>query len=172
MGVKGGINFCNWKGSNAKQTLTLINFYGGALIDFPSSSPTFSIRAEILYSGEGSREANGSDKINMGYINVPVVLLYKNANGFFADAGFEPGALLFAKEKAGGVDLTAGFNRGNISLIAGLGYMIAGGFAFEARYNYGIFHISKAASDKVTSNVVSLGIIKMIRIKSHAKNIR
>jgi hypothetical protein len=66
-------------------------------------SDPLSLRAEANISTQGANwEEESYDmegKVNLLYLNFPIVVRYLHESGFFAEAGLQPGILLSAKEK-------------------------------------------------------------------------
>jgi len=73
----------------------------GAIIPVFNINESMSVRVEANISMQGARweESVYSGRLNLLYINVPVVLRYQTESGLFAEAGIQPGILLSAKDK-------------------------------------------------------------------------
>src|SRR5258708_5564415 len=98
-GIQAGANFANLTGSDVTGAKMKVDFNAGAFANIPLSS-MFSFNPEVLYSGQGAKFDGG--KINLNYINVPVLIQYNNPSGFFAETGPQIGFIMSAKEKADG----------------------------------------------------------------------
>jgi len=85
----------SWKG--------LYGIQAGAIMPIYNFSDLLSLRAEANISMQGAGwEEESYDmegKINLLYLNFPIVARYQHESGFFAEAGLQPGILLSAKEK-------------------------------------------------------------------------
>jgi len=127
----------------------------------------FSVQPELVYSMEGAKEEEDDVeiKINLNYINVPVLLQY-NSSGFFAETGPQIGFLTGAKTKVEfddeeeEEDIKDELEGINLSWAIGLGYKLPSGFGFNARYNLGLSNIAKDGTDddKLKVNTIQIGI--------------
>ena len=93
-GIKGGLNLSNLTNfdksfedeleSESIRTSFHIGFYNEFKV-----TDRFSIQPEILYSSQGvNNEANGIDgKVQLDYINIPVMLKFYLADSFYLEAG-------------------------------------------------------------------------------------
>lgn len=114
--------------------------------------------------------------INLEYINIPVVVQYEFGNGFYAEAGPQFGVLLSAKDKMTTTDtdrivpsvpvtttvsvtndVKPLFQNTDFSGVVGVGYKIASGLDFNARYNIGFNDVAKAPSVQAKNSVFSVG---------------
>lgn len=166
-GLKAGVNFSNARSTTSGTTTTedmKVGFHVGALANLPVSSE-FSINPEVVYSAEGAKEKGSDAKINLGYINVPVMAQYNTASGFFVETGPQIGFLLSAKAKANGVtqDVKDAFTSTNFSWGLGAGYKVASGLGFNARYNLGLSNIEKnpASGDKTKASTIQVSVFKL-----------
>ena len=100
-GVKAGLNLANLTGDVTDSKMNT-DFHGGGFVEVPVGK-IFAVQPEILYSGQGAKSSeDGTDfKLNLGYLNVPVLFKYNNPSGFFAVTGPQIGFLLNAQAKAG-----------------------------------------------------------------------
>ncbi|MEO9147260.1 MAG: porin family protein [Ginsengibacter sp.] len=156
-GLKAGMNASSLSNTNSD---TKIGFNAGVLAHIHTSSKSWAIQPELLYSLEGAKsKANSDVKTNLSYLNVPVLVQYLFNNGFRLEAGPQIGFLMSAKNKVGGssTDIKDAFNTTNFSIPVGLGYLTRYGLGFDARYNFGITDITKAAS-KVHANTFQFGL--------------
>ena len=82
---------------------------------------------------------NSKDKVNLTYIDVPVMLQY-NADGLFFEAGPQLGFLASAKVTDGtnDQDIKSLFNTVDFGYAVGLGYKLETGPMVGLRYNGGI----------------------------------
>lgn len=122
----------------------------------------FSLQPEVVYSGQGTKVSSteGSGNYNLGYINVPVLLKYKTASGFFVEAGPQAGFLLSAKVKSEGVstDIKDSFKSTDIAGVFGLGYMSPLNIGVDARYNLGFTNLDKSS---VSTSTAKNGVIQV-----------
>lgn len=98
-GVKAGSNFSSIDITGDK---TKVGFSGGVLGQLKISK--FAIQPEILYSMQGAKVNNGvyNGKMNLDYINIPVMLQYYFVKGFNIEVGPQVGFLASAKFKPDG----------------------------------------------------------------------
>ena len=163
-GLKAGVNFSSFTGSDASGSSTLTGFHAGGLVNIPISS-MFSIQPELLYSGEGAKETGTSDnKLSLGYINIPVLVQYNSSpdQGIYAETGPQLGILISAKEKDAGVstDVKSSVKSTAVSWLLGIGYKLSGGVGFGARYAFGLTKIPSDKTADIKSNVISVSVFK------------
>ncbi|MGN6532965.1 MAG: porin family protein [Ginsengibacter sp.] len=162
-GIKGGLNASSLNSSPSNSDMqTKIGFNAGFLAHIHTSSEYWAIQPEVYYSDEGAKSKSTSDnKVDLGYINVPVLVQYMFGNGFRLEAGPQVGFLINAKSKEGGTstDIKSNMNSAVFSIPVGLGYLTSSGLGFDARYNFGISDINKSSvGTKVHSNVFQFDI--------------
>jgi hypothetical protein len=161
-GVKAGLSVYNFGGDDADDFIkgSKIGFNAGGLVNIPVSS-MFSVQPEVIFNMEGAKEDD--TKLTNGYINIPVMLQYNNASGFYAELGPQIGFLISSKAKNDDdeEDTKDLFKSTNFSLGLGLGYKLKSGLGFGARYNLGLGTvISEDLSEdaKVTSSGFQVGL--------------
>jgi hypothetical protein len=160
-GVKAGMNASslNFEGNDNMQTK--IGFNAGVLAHIHSNSAQWGFQPELYYSSEGSKSKSNSDEsLNLGYLNVPVLVQYMFDNGFRIEAGPQVGFLLSAKSKVGdnSNDVKDGYKGTAFSVPVGVGYLTHSGLGFDARYNIGVSNIVDNDGPSVKSNVFQFGI--------------
>lgn len=156
-GLKAGMNASTLTNSNADSK---IGFNAGALAHIHTSSKSWAIQPELVYSLEGAKsKANSDIKSDLSYLNVPVLVQYLFSNGFRIEAGPQIGFLMSAKAKNGSAstDIKDRLNTTNFSIPVGLGYLTSYGLGFDARYNFGISDVTKDAT-KVHANTFQFGL--------------
>jgi hypothetical protein len=164
-GVKAGLNLANLTG-DATDSKIKTDFHGGGLVEIPVGK-IFAVQPEILYSGQGAKSSeDGTDfKLNLGYLNIPVLFKYNNPSGFFAVTGPQIGFLLNAQAKAGSdhQDVKSAFNSTDFSWAFGVGYLIKSVNAgIEARFNQGLSNIAKneqGSSVSIKNQVIQIGLV-------------
>ena len=162
-GIKGGMNASSLNSSPANSDMqTKIGFNAGLLAHIHGSNAQWAVQPEVYYSSEGAKSKSNSDnKLDLGYLNVPVLLQYMFDNGFRIEAGPQIGFLLNAKSKSnsGSTDAKDAYKKTNFSIPVGVGYLTSSGLGFDARYNFGISDINDASTGtKIHSNVFQFGI--------------
>jgi hypothetical protein len=161
VGGKGGYNLANltYSGTQSAGNISpLSSFNAGILGELPLGS-SFSIQAEMLYSGQGTdyliNYTHGS--IHYNYLNVPILMKYSNRSGLFAETGLQIGFLLNANEKIGGstFSLQNKTYSPDYAWVIGLGYRIPhSNFGIDVRYNLGLINVVKVGSDVNVKNSV------------------
>jgi hypothetical protein len=144
------------------------NVNAGVLVYVPLTSE-FGLQPEIVYSGQGTKISStddGSGHYNLGYINVPVLLKYKTASGFFAELGPQIGFLATAKAKSEGVsvDVKSSFKSTDFSGVIGIGYLSALNLGVDARYSLGFSNIVKTTpsdNSSAKNGVIQIGVFYM-----------
>ena len=160
VGVKAGANFSSLTGSDVRGASTRVGFQGGLLAAVPLGN-SFWLQPEVNFSMQGAQaEAGGSVyTIHNNYLNVPLLVKYKDESGLFAETGPQFGVLLSAKASANGgtVDVKSSYKSTDISWAFGLGYLVKQiNAGIDVRYNLGITNIESnaSASNGTTRNSV------------------
>ena len=127
----------------------------------------FGLAAGVQYSQQGSKIKSVDPKINLGYINVPILAKFYPVKGLALGAGIQPGFMTSAKIKdyqlLGGksdVDIKSQCNKFDFSIPLSIAYEAPFGLVIEARYNVGLTNVAKDAFegggydryDKITKN--------------------
>ncbi len=128
-GAKAGVNFSKFGGDVVLDGRT--SFHIGGLVDIPLNEQ-FHIQPELLYSGEGSEDANAN------FIRIIGVAKYYVLEGFSLEAGPQFGLRISEDDQ---VDAsTKGFDFG---LALGSAYELTDiGIFFGVRYNIGIANLA------------------------------
>ncbi|MDR6240859.1 hypothetical protein HNQ88_003935 [Aureibacter tunicatorum] len=142
-GVKAGANFSNAKTEADSESATGDVKAGLVLGVFSRMMLTdaFAIQPEILYSQEGYKDGKNA-KMNLSYVNIPVMAKVFLAEGFNLQAGPQLGILAGKKAKIGDerVDIDD-MKSINFSLNFGAGYDFEQGLSIEARYCLGLTNV-------------------------------
>ncbi|WP_372754564.1 porin family protein [Mariniflexile sp.] len=158
-GAKAGLNFASIGGDDVGDQDGRTAFHVGGIAEIVFSDK-FSFQPELLYSSQGSKETyedsfeKGEYVLKLEYINIPLMAKFYVAEGFSIEAGPQIGLLLsskyeyeyFDKEDSfynesgeeDAKDYTSGIDFG---INAGVGYKLASGLNFGARYNLGLSNI-------------------------------
>jgi opacity protein-like surface antigen len=173
-GVKGGVNFATITG-DVEDVSMKVGFNVGGFVEIKVSDK-FSVQPELLFSTQGARteysEGDGFNydaKVNLGYLNIPVMARYYVADKFSLEAGPQLGFLLSAKVKAeateGGVtasaeeDVKDDFESIDFGVNFGAGYDFTENLSVNVRYNLGLTNIAKdSVDDKINNSVLSLSL--------------
>jgi hypothetical protein len=168
-GVKAGMNASSLNFENNNNMETKIGFNAGVLAHIHSNSAQWGFQPELYYSSEGAKNKSNSDaSLNLGYLNVPVLVQYMFDNGFRIEAGPQVGFLMSGKSKIGdnSTDVKDNLNGAVFSIPVGVGYLTSTGLGFDARYNFGVSNIYKESTTKVHSNVFQFDVFYQF---SHTK---
>jgi len=157
-GVKAGANLSSWNGDDVEGVKSKIGFHAGGIVNIPVSS-MFSVQPEVLFSLEGAKSEDDDDiKDNLSYVNIPVMLQYNNASGFYAELGPQIGFLVSAKSEPGGTDIKEYLKSTNFSVAFGAGYKTKSGFGFGARYALGLGSIADDADADIKQSNLGFGV--------------
>ncbi|WNW01172.1 porin family protein [Tenacibaculum sp. HL-MS23] len=147
-GIKGGLNLSNLTNfdksfedeveSESIRTSFHIGIYNEIKV-----TDRFSIQPEVVYSSQGvNNEANGIDgKVQLDYINIPVMLKFYLADSFYLEAGPQIGFLVNDEIEVGAINFSDNedvFNKVDYSLDLGLGFKISENVSLNARYGFGL----------------------------------
>ena len=165
-GVKGGLNASELHGSDINDAKTKIGFHAGLLAHIHTNNKSWGIQPEVMYSLEGAKYDIGESsdaKVDLHFINVPVLVQYMFDNGFRIEAGPQIGFLVGAKAKETGgdnsIDIKDNFKSTNFSIPVGVGYLMSNGLGFDARYNFGVSDMNDTGEgSKVTGNNFQFGL--------------
>jgi len=159
-GLKAGINSSSVKISNGDDYDGKIGLHVGGLAHIHVSNH-FAIQPELVYSMQGGK-GNGDSKLNLDYINIPVLFQYMFDGGFRLQTGPQIGFLASAKSKNGNVtvDVDDDLASTDFSWTFGASYLFPGadGLGADVRYNVGISNISDNNAFEAHNNVIQLGV--------------
>ena len=139
LGAKAGANISNFTGASNEADLkakTLVGFHVGGFVSLFVGN-NFAIQPEVLLSTQGAKIENGTDKrdLTLTYINVPVMLKFRSAGGFYVEAGPQIGFKIHEKKYGSSEDFAKSTD---FSIAGGLGYHSPIGLGIGARYTAGI----------------------------------
>jgi hypothetical protein len=163
-GIKAGYNLATVTTSPKQGGLSSkSDFDAGLFATIPLFTSCY-LQPEVMYSGQGTmiNDTFVSGKMNLGYINVPVLFKYQHESGLFAETGPQVGFLLSAKETAGGqtIDTKSNTQSVDFSWAFGIGYKLPMGLGIDARYNLGLTNIDKSSlsNETVKNSVFEFGL--------------
>ncbi len=162
IGIKGGVNVYNVHNDNGVKYDQKLGLNLG-LLGHIHLDKHFAIQPELVYSEQGAKYKVGGNevKMNLAYINVPVMFQYMFDNGFRLQAGPQVGFLASAKSETNNtkVDIKDNLKKVDLALGVGVGYINPGsGFGFDARYNLGLSDINENSSVKSTNRGFQFGV--------------
>lgn len=145
LGVKGGINFYNVQNDNSTTYDQRTGYHFGILAHIHRNS-VWAFQPELVYSTQGAKN------LDLGYLNVPLLIQYMFNNGFRLQAGPQLGLLVSS-------DNNDDWNPIDIALSVGASYVVPStGFGIDLRYNHGLNDISKSSDVKTTNRGVQFGL--------------
>jgi len=181
-GIRLGANLANVRLNEFAPTEPDVNqktsIHAGVFVNVPIST-MFRFQPGVEYSGQGSKvskynligsSATTAYEQDLTYINVPLMLQYATPGGFMIEAGPQPGFLIAASQDGPGdtdVDNKDGFDKFDLSIGAGLGYLSRMGLGINARYNFGLTNAREDGGGNGTTNngpeiknqVVQIGLV-------------
>ena len=165
-GLKAGLNIANLHIQNASSPDAKLGFNAGGLAHIHLSKQ-FALQPEIMYSNQGAKEtiSNSDYKVNLHYINIPVLAQLMVGDGFRIETGPQLGLLVSARQKTEGVstDIKDSYKTADFGWAFGLGYITHAGVGIDARYNLGISNINNVSSTNVNNRVFQVGLFYQFR---------
>lgn len=143
LGIKVGANFASL--TDDVETRTGLNFGGFATIKF---NDKIALQGDLLYSQQGA-ELLDIGKVDLDYMNVPVVLKYYLVKKLNIQVGPQFGFLVN--------DDDLNTESMDIAGVVGLGLDLPLGFRIDGRYNFGLTEIFPDVSG-LKNNVLSLSV--------------
>jgi hypothetical protein len=158
LGIKGGLNLYNVDNDNNVNFDTRNGFHAGLLWHVHVSN-SFAVQPEAVFSVQGVKYSNGAN-LKLGYLNVPVMLMFMFNNGFRLEAGPQVGFLVMAKSENSGnsEDVKDNFEMLDLAIGMGIGYISPSGFGIDARYNHGLSNINDGGLVESTNRGYQLGV--------------
>ena len=141
LGIKGGATFANLTG--VTDGSSKIGFVGGAFVTIKFSDK-IAIQGDLLYSQQGVEL--DVDKINLDYINFPIVLKYYIIKRVNIQAGPQFGTVIndnLAEFLGSNID----FNSFDVTGVVGIGVDLPLNFRVTGRYGFGLSDISFSDND-------------------------
>ena len=136
LGIKGGATFANLTGVTDGSTKT--GFVGGAFVTIKFSDK-IAIQGDLLYSQQGVEL--DVDKINLDYINFPLVLKYYIIKRINIQAGPQFGTVI--NDSLGSfLGSNIDFNSFDVTGVVGIGVDLPLNFRITGRYGFGLSDIS------------------------------
>ena len=141
-GAKAGLNLATLDGQDIEGTGTKAGIHFGGMAEI-SINDKFSVQPELLFSTQGANAEFGEDTFNLSYISLPIMAKYYATEALSIEVGPQVGFLVNAElEELGETyDIEEDTNGVDFSLNFGLGYKLASGLNFSARYNLGLSNV-------------------------------
>lgn len=109
---------------------------------------SFAVTAGAIYSMQGAKSEEA--KLNIDYINIPILANYYITKGLAVKAGIQPAFKVKSEAKEDGVSVDVeGFKSFDLSIPVGLSYEVSD-FVIDARYNWGISKVLEGFDSKNT----------------------
>ena len=141
LGIKAGATFANL--TDVTDSSTKTGFVGGAFVTIKFSDK-IAIQGDLLYSQQGVEL--DVDKINLDYINLPIVLKYYIIKRINIQAGPQFGTVIndnLAEFLGSNID----FNSFDVTGVVGIGVDLPLNFRVTGRYGFGLSDISFPDND-------------------------
>jgi hypothetical protein len=158
-GFKAGLNLASVDITNGDDYNSKAGLHLGGLAHIHVTDH-FAVQPELVFSMQGGQDdVNDNIKLNLNYINIPVLAQYMTMDGFRLETGPQLGILTSAKSKTGDVEINRKDDVSTVdfSWAFGLGYLFHSGFGIDARYNHGISNISDDESFDAKNRVFQVG---------------
>lgn len=168
IGIKGGLNFANFKSDGDADYQGRQGFHAGAFGLFKIQK--FGIQPEIIFSQQGSRlTINDTDfEANFNYVNIPVIVKYyvytpTRGGGISVHAGPQLGFLQAAKADVfdsvqfvmnEDQDVKKYYKKSDVSLSVGAGWEAPFGLTVDFRYNIGLSKLEDEETEEAVKNSV------------------
>ena len=149
-GIKAGANFASITDASGLSNRT--GFLAGIFAGVKFNDKV-GIQGDLLYSQQGADFE--PDKIDLNYVNIPIVLKYFVIKGLNVQAGPQFGFIIDdnIKEVFGNIAEAESFD---LTGVVGVGYDLPMGIRADARYNFGLTDIRSDTDGK--NSVVSLSL--------------
>lgn len=149
-----GINLANL--TKLEDTKMKFGIAAGAVAEY-GVSEKFGVSFGLIYSQQGCKfDGDGNPKLNMDYLNIPILAQYYVIDGLALKAGIQPAALVSAKAKEEGESesMKKYCNKFDFAIPVGVSYEYKN-FLIDARYNIGLTKtFKKTFSEKKANNSV------------------
>ena len=139
-----GINVANITDGNGDAKVGLA---AGAELGYQLNE-SFAVTAGAIYSMQGAK--SDELKMNLDYINIPILANYYITKGLAVKAGIQPAFKVKSEAKEDGVSYDLeGFKSFDLSIPVGLSYEVSD-FVIDARYNWGMTKVLEGFDSKNT----------------------
>lgn len=116
----------------------------------------------VSFQGAAYEEEMYSGKVNMTYLNIPLLYTYESNGGFYGEAGLQPGILLSAKDKfdGGSSNYRDYMKPFDLGLPIGAGYNINENLSVGARATFGLLNIDNSGYNNKDRNFLFTGVVR------------
>ena len=151
-GAKAALNIANLTG-DVDDASSLTAFQVGAFAEFKVSEK-FAVQPELMYSAQGA-DSDG-EKLNLNYINIPVMAKFYVAKSFNLEVGPQIGFLVSAKSE--GEDIKDFVSSTDFGLNFGAGYDFTENLSAGLRYNLGLSNVNEEGDGSIKNSVFSVSL--------------
>ncbi len=172
-GVKAGPQLTNFVGDDSEDADMKVGFNVGGFANIRFSEQ-FAFQPELLFSLQGAKSeyeilgTNVEEKVNLSYINIPLMMKWYAYDGLNFEFGPQVGFNVAAKYKAEAAGESEEGDIDDVSTVdfgvnIGAGYEMSNGLNFGLRYGRGLtslFDVEDVNGDKykIYNSVISLGV--------------
>jgi hypothetical protein len=164
-GIRGGVNFFNWGGSDASGNdyTNRIGYHAGIYANM-FVTDRLAIEPGAYYSVKGTQSDNIVDsRAVLDYIDVPILFRFYATQGLNIFAGPQGSILLRSRFEGDAFGNTFGWNTGNVSdldagLVFGLGYNLPVGLNFQASYDWGMTPVFRDSNAEIYNRGFKLSL--------------
>jgi hypothetical protein len=164
LGIKGGLNISNLSHDWDWDADAKVGAHAGLLIHIPMDRP-LALQPEVVFSMQGAEY--GDRDVELNYLNVPFLFMYKFPEGFRLETGPQVGVLLSAEQDDNDFierDIEHRMKKTDLGWAFGLGYLSRTGLGVDLRYNLGLTEIYKPGyPNDVTNQVWQIGLFYQFR---------
>jgi len=159
LGLKGGPSYTTVVGQHVDGAAYRWGFHGGVLVNFKLND-RFAIQPEVLYSQKGTKAVNNSTYVDVNYVDLPVLLRIETGlGGLFVEVGPQVGYLAGSRASIDSraplarvtTDFAGSYPHFDVGYAAGFGYQLGNGLGIGLRYNGGLTHVLRGATDDDTA---------------------
>jgi hypothetical protein len=161
-GIKGGLNYYTLIGDNTSGVDSKLGAHFG-IISHIHLANQWALQPELIFSMQGAEFGNA--KLNLNYVNVPLLFQYMFDNGFRIQAGPQVGFLLSAKLED--EDVKDLFKTIDFGAAVGASYVhTPSGFGVDLRYNIGLSNINDGGPGDTQNKGIQFGVFYLFGHKS------
>jgi len=151
LGIKAGVNFASISDATGLDNRTgfVVGAFAGAKLN-----DNLGVQADLLYSQQGAEFDGG--KIDLNYVNVPVVLKYFVTETIHVHAGPQFGFIVDDNVANVFNDIDAGIDSKSFDLtgVLGVGVDLPMGIRLDGRYNFGLTDVIEGGGESNGKNSV------------------
>lgn len=153
LGLKAGVNFADLTGADGTSTRTGFVFGGFAGVKFADK---IGLQADLLYSQQGAEF--DSEKIDLDYVNIPIVLKYYVTKSINLQAGPQFGFVV--NDGLGDIGGEVKKKDFDTSGVAGLGLEFPFGIRASARYHFGLSKVLEVedTNEDAKNSVITIAV--------------